>query len=215
MSKIKAVLFDNDGVILNSNYAYLDILEKLFKKYGIKTKKEEVLHHFGEKPKRIIQEEFHKHNVSKVYSEYTKMVRSKDFLKRVKIISGSKNALEILSKKYKLALITGAIRVSAYPSIRKFGLHKYFETTITSDDVKEGKPNPESIRKAMKKLGVRPSECLYVGDAPSDVKMAERARVKVVVVLTGVLNRGEARKLKADYIIKDLSGLGKILKKIK
>ena len=55
---------------------------------------------------------------------------------------------------------------------------------------------------------------MLVGDAKSDVEMARRAKIIPMVVLTGHLKKGEAQKLKVEYIIKDISQLEKTLNKI-
>jgi HAD superfamily hydrolase (TIGR01549 family) len=147
-----------------------------------------------------------------VYREYIKVISSKAFLRHIKIMPKAKQTLKTLGKKYRLVLATGALHISLVPALRKFRLKKYFNFIVTGDDVKIAKPNPEIILKPIKKLGLKRNEVIYIGDAPNDVTSAKRAGVKIVTVLTGVLSRKEAKRLKADFVVSDISKIGKILK---
>lgn len=211
---IKLIILDCDGVILDSNIAYEKVFEKLFRKYGIRATKSQILHHFGEHPRHMLQEFFHKHNVREVYKEYVRVISSRTFIRHVKLMPKTRLSLKKLKKEYKIVLATGAIPESLYPALRKFSLRKYFDSIITGDDVKHAKPNPAMIIKCLKKTRTKPSEAIYIGDAPNDVKAAKRAGVKFVAVLTGVLSRKQAKKMKSDFIVSDLSKIDRVLKEL-
>ncbi len=212
MQKIKAVIFDVDGVLLNSNDAYAHVFAQLGKKYGVPIKEKDVLPHFGEHPERILRELFHRRDVQKAYKEYCGIVKSRRFIAKIREVRGASSAVRKLSKKYKVALISGAIRISLLPALAKFNYRRTVRLIMSGDDVKLHKPNPEGLRKAMKKLKAHPRETLYVGDAPNDVRFAHAAGVRCIAVLTGVFTRSTARKAKADFIVKDVTKLGKLLK---
>ncbi len=110
-----------------------------------------------------------------------------------------------MKKKYRLVAISGAVNASLYPALEKFSILKKFDLIISGDDIKQGKPHPEGLQKAIKKLRVSKDEIIYVGDAPSDVKFAKNAGVRAIVVLTGVLNKKSAKKLRPYLIVKDLN----------
>jgi len=211
---IKLIILDCDGVVLDSNMAYEKIIDKLLKKYGTHANMKEILHHFGEHPRKILQELFHHHDVDEVYREYVKIIKSKTFLKHIKIMPKAKLAIKKLKKKYRLVLASGALPIVLLPALRKFFMQKYFDYIITGEDVKHGKPNPEMIIKAMKLCRTKKNDTVYVGDAPNDAIAAKRANVRFVAVLTGVMNRKEARGMKSDFIIPGISGIDRIINEI-
>jgi len=90
-------------------------------------------------------------------------------------------------------------------------LDNVFDLILTIEDVRESKPSPEIVEKAMKHFSARKDETLFVGDARNDVLSAKNADVKSAVVLTGVLNREEAEKLNPDYILENVLEIEKII----
>jgi beta-phosphoglucomutase-like phosphatase (HAD superfamily) len=214
MPKIKAVIFDVDGVLLKSNKAYAHVFAQLGKRYGIDIKEKDVYPHFGEHPSRILKELFHHRDVYLAFRDYRKIVSSPVFLRKIKVVRGAQRALKGLSENYKLALISGALRISLMPSLKKFGFTKSVHLILSGDSLKHPKPNPEGLRKAMQKLMVKPHETLYVGDAPNDVLFAHRAGVRCVAVLTGVFTRSTAKKARADFIVKDVTKLEALLRAV-
>ena len=212
MNKIKVIIFDFDGVIVDSNSAYEHVFERLAKKHNVKIKKEEILHHFGEHPKHILKEIFHG-DIDKIFDEYKKIITGRNFIRKIRLMAVAKKELGKLKKKYTLALASGATKDTLFSILKKFALEEYFSVILSGDDVKEAKPNPEMINKIMKKMKISKKEILYIGDAPNDVIAAKKAKVRIAVVLTGVLKKKEAREMKADYIIKDISYIEGILEK--
>ena len=209
---IKAIIFDFDGVIVKSNFPGAYVLEKLLADNGIKKSVKDLFPHFGEPPKQILQEMLHKRHVEKIMKEYTRIMTSDNYVRKVKPVKGARQAIVNLKKRYKVSVASGAIRPSLLKVMKHTGVKKYFPVTLSANDVRHGKPHPEILLKAMKKLKVKRREAVYVCDAPSDVIAARRAGVKSIVVLTGVLDRKTAEKMKADYVIPDITKLGPLLK---
>jgi len=210
--KIKAVVLDCDGVILDSNHAYEKLYEKLFRKYGINKKPKEIYSHFGESPMHILHVIFPGRDVKNIFIDYKCQLKDPVFNKKIKINKGAKNAIKKLSRTYKIVVASGALRFRLLRSLRKFGLMKYFEFVMGSDEVKNAKPHPEMLLKIIKKLRVKKNHVIFVGDAPNDLKAAKRASIKFAAVLSGVLDKKTAKRMKADYIISDITKLENLLK---
>ena len=98
--------------------------------------------------------------------------------------------------------------------MKNTGFNDFFNYIVTADDVKYGKPYPDTLLKIMKHFKARPSEILYVGDADYDVIMCKRAKVKCVAVMTGKLTRKEAKRLKPFAIVNNVNSVPSILKKL-
>lgn len=138
------------------------------------------------------------------------------FIDCLSIIPGLPEFLQRLQKNnYVLAVATGAhpiiLRNHVMP---KFNIPDVFSQIITPydiDDPEKTKPHPHIAQLIMKTQGFTPEETILVGDAKSDVLMAQAANITPVVVLSGHLNKNEAEKLGVEYIIPDVTHLETIL----
>ncbi|MCX6815268.1 MAG: HAD-IA family hydrolase [Candidatus Aenigmarchaeota archaeon] len=211
---IKAIILDCDGVILNSNGAFLQLYEKVCRKHGIKEKPHEIYKYFGENPKKILQAIFGKKDVNSLYREYTFFMKAPGFVRKLRPYHGSSIAIKNLSKKYRLSVASGGVSARVKESLKANKLLKYFVVVVAGDDVKKGKPHPEMLHRCMKRMHAKHKETVYVGDAPSDIIAAKRAGIVSVAVLTGVLDRRTAKKMKADYIVSDITKIEKLIESI-
>lgn len=89
--------------------------------------------------------------------------------------------LDRLRGKYRLAVATNARADVADALLSATGLIEYFETVVRIDEVRVGKPDPESIHLACARLGIRAADAIVVGDTPSDVIAARRAGARGVL----------------------------------
>ena len=195
--KAKAILFDLDGVLIDSLDAWWNALNDALKKFDLE---------------EISKEEF----VSKYwgYDLYTNLKKAnlpleigitcsrlyKNHINKIKL---HPKALDILEKteNLKRGLVTNTPKDCTKEVLKKFGLERYFDVVVTGDDVSRGKPDPEIIFKACNHLEVDPKETIMVGDTDSDVKAAKLAGCSVIGIGT-----------EGDITLKDLSELLKILK---
>jgi len=87
------------------------------------------------------------------------------------------------------------------------GLLNYVDVVIGAEDVKRGKPHPYIIEEAVKRLGVKPFEAIYVGDTIYDVEAGKAAGVFTVAVLTGAASREKLENSRPDMIVENLKYL--------
>jgi pyrophosphatase PpaX len=208
------VLFDFDGVLVISNDAHIDVCQRALKKAGIdrEINPDEITDHFGKSYedvlKAIMGEDYSPERFDIGYKEQRKLLYSDSFFKNVRRISGVREFLLGLRKKgIKLALASGNERAFLDKALRLLELDNVFDLILSAEDVSNSKPDPEMVFRAMEKFGVRPEETLFVGDAKNDVLAAKGANARSAVVLTGVLDREEAKKLKPDFILEDVFGV--------
>lgn len=83
---------------------------------------------------------------------------------------------------YKMGIVTNNSRQCLEMGLRYLGLNEFFETIVTRDDVKETKPHPQGIIKALKNLNSSPQETLFIGDSSADMMAAHYAGVAPVMV---------------------------------
>ena len=203
---IKAVLFDMDGVLSDSEPLHILAFKEFFKRHGIILTKNDTGDIFGKLDEHIIRDLCKKKrvkcNVKTWYWEKRKLVVS--YLKKMRIpsfpdaIALAKRA----SKKYKVGIGTSSSHEEIDIVLKKLGIRKYFDVIMGREDVRFHKPHPELYLKLAKKLRVRPQDCVVVEDSVSGVEAAKRAGMKCIAVL----NSFPASKLrKADLIVKNLN----------
>jgi len=215
---IRLILFDFDGVIANSNHVHVNVTKKALRHAGIKRRisDKEVFHHFG-KPYRdvlraLMGDEFSEEKLEKAYQKQQELLHSRWFFTKIKTFPHVVELLKSLKRmKINIAIVTGNDRAFIKRAIKELNMDNIFDLIISADDVIHSKPYPDMAIKAMKLLNIKNSETLLVGDTINDILTAKRANIKSAVVLTGILNRNDAKKLKPDYIFDDVSGIMRII----
>jgi len=209
---LKAIIFDLDGTLVNSVDFWLSLYKKTAKKVNIELDSKEISKRFGESDVDIllslIPEEKRKEALD-YYYKLKEKEKKKLNLKKFEFVD--EVLKKIKERNIKIAIATGNSRDIAELIIKKNGLEKFIDFIVTYEDVKRGKPYPDMILKIIKHFNVKREEVLYVGDSLYDFESARRARVKIGIVLSGVLNRVEAKKLNPDFIFKDIRDVLKVL----
>ncbi|NOX60767.1 MAG: AI-2E family transporter [Chloroflexi bacterium] len=117
------------------------------------------------------------------------------------LISGVDETLHQLKPHYKLALVTTRSAGAVQRFLTDHGFEDLFDAVITASDVRRLKPHPEPILAAAEQVGVKPEECVMVGDTTVDVRAAHAAGARAVGVLCGF---GEKRDLQdAELVIEN------------
>jgi len=160
----------------------------------------------------------HPELVNKAVQIYEEHLFGNTFVDCLTIIPGAQEFLADLSKRYRLAVATGAhpkiLRERLMP---KFNIPDVFSQIITIydlDDPAHAKPHPFMPNKIMEAEGVSQAETVLVGDAASDMQMAWNAGIEPIAVLTGHLTRQQAEDIGVKRIIDNVILLEPELKKI-
>lgn len=210
--KIKAIIFDIDGVLLNSTKMMIDIHMKLAKKLNLRIPEaKEISSLWGKSFEELIKCIWPDID-AKWFKEFVI-----DFIKKEKIVfpavKGSKEMIKELKKmKFKIGIVTGRPTDFTIDHMKNSGFDlKLFDVIVTGDDTKNHKPSPDPILRAIKLLKIKSGETLYVGDSLIDYKAAKRAKVEFVGVLTGDVKKEEWKKNGIKNIIASAADLKKIL----
>lgn len=179
---IKAVLFDIDGVLLDSKDANLKFLQDLMKEsgYKISSKKEiqKVFHLTMWDAIKFLTKEKSERKIRKIWKLGCKLRYPMEKLKLPKHL---KEVIKRLSRKYKLGIVTSRIRKGVQQFFQVSGTEKYFDVVVSFEDYSRPKPHPEPLLVATKKLKVKPEETVYIGDSETDVKAAKAAGMRVII----------------------------------
>ena len=203
---IKGVLFDMDGVLVDSEPFICKAALIMFSELGFRVLPEDFQPFVGMGENRYIGGVAEKHRIkidieqvkARTYEIYGTLVRGK--------LSPLPGAHEFISecrkKNFKLALATSADRIKMEINLKEIGLTRdSFHSIITGLDVKNKKPSPDIYLEAAKSLGVNPRECLVVEDAVSGIEAGKAAGCRCLAVTSSF----DAKLLKeADWICDSL-----------
>lgn len=138
-----------------------------------------------------------------------------EFINTMELREGAKELLEETSRQYRLGLISNfTYGPVIHNSLRKIGIHQYFNAMLVSDDVGWRKPSPLIFQEMLRRLGVSAAEAVFVGDSPlEDIKGALDIGLRAVFVPSqfNSLKDLEESKLKPDCIIENLQQFPKNL----
>tara|TARA_Y100000310_G_C20670499_1_gene810008 strand:- start:1013 stop:1612 length:600 start_codon:yes stop_codon:yes gene_type:complete len=178
---IKAILFDMDGVLIDSYEAWFKLFNFTLKKEGLKeiSKKEFDKDVWAQDNATVTKKFFKGKNVKEISKSYFA-----DFMNYTEYLKKMKNAefvLKELNKKgLKTAVVTNTFNKIATELLTSVGLYDYFDLVIGGDDVEKGKPYPDMVEFACKKLNVGIEDSVLVGDTRWDMLAAKGAGTRFV-----------------------------------
>ncbi|MBI4145417.1 HAD family phosphatase [Candidatus Woesearchaeota archaeon] len=203
--KIKAIIFDFDGVIMNSERKKFDQLKRILRGDGVHLRKSHFRKMLGKKTERFLKECFRDRLSQKRISEI--IAQRRDALRKhpseygTMIADTKKVILRLKSdKKYSLAIATGTEKRIVTVLLKRMKLHDAFKVIITGNDVKESKPNPAVYEEALKRLKVKPANAAVVEDSPAGIRAANSAGIKETVALTTTQSRASLSRAKHIFM---------------
>jgi HAD superfamily hydrolase (TIGR01509 family) len=206
---LKGVVLDLDGTLVNSLKVYDEAHKKILEKYNIKT--DGSLDNSGMPLEEIIYNTIKKYNlnisVEDLKKEFENIVLN-EYIEKIKFNPGAKQILNYFrDKKCKMAIFTSNTRKLTIEILKHLHIDNLFDIIITSDDVKQTKPDPEGYIKIVKEFSLLPNEILAVEDSIYGVIAAKRAGINVIGVASGVNKKRELISAGATMVFKNLKEL--------
>ncbi|MBC8061344.1 MAG: HAD family phosphatase [Clostridiaceae bacterium] len=203
---IKAVLFDMDGVLIDSELIRLVHVQGIIKSMDIVMSDEEYIKFIGTSSHFMWSTIKHKYNLNHTLEELINKDRNEYFIylsspdTKITPIRGITELLKNLHENnIKMAVASSSpINVIEF-IIESFKFNNYFNALVTGDYVNRSKPEPDIFLFAAEKLGVLPEECVVIEDSCNGVKAAKRAGMNCVGYRN--LNSGNQDLSEADIII--------------
>lgn len=181
-----AVVFDCDGTLVDSMPAHFEAWCEALSVHGAGgIFKEDVFIAMGGRPTRDIVVELNSEYDLRLNPEAVAFAKREAFLKRMGTVCLIREVADFaasLRGKVPMAIATGGSRHVIEKTLKAVGISDWFDEVVTAEDVAEGKPAPDVFLRAAMLMGVEPSRCLALEDAPAGILAAQRAGMQVIAI---------------------------------
>ncbi|MGB9940978.1 HAD family hydrolase [Methanosarcina sp.] len=210
---LKAIIFDVDGVLVDSMRFQADAWVKAFKEVGITITREDIYELEGSNNRRLIKSVFEKAGKEPEpwhLEQLPEKKREALEFDQIKPFEGILDCLKELKRHFKLAMVSGSHVDTVTKVVNKY-FSNCFEVVITGSDMERGKPDPDPYLKALEELDLTKNECIVIENAPLGITAAKRAGLYCVAVASML----EPEKVEhADLVLEDHAALLDYLKSL-
>ena len=217
ISSIKALCFDVDGTLSDTDDLYVHKVSRFFPKFLFKDPDHSARRFimWVEAPGNALL------GLTDTIGLDDEIVAIIDWLSRHQkksaktfwLIPGVDEMLARLKGHYPMCVVSARDEKGTMKFLEQFNLTRYFDAIITGQSAEHTKPYPDPILLAAKRIGVKPEECLMIGDTTVDMRAGKTAGAQTVGVLCGFGEEDELKKKGADVILKTTSDLTELLLK--
>ena len=214
----RAVIFDLDGVLADSEPWWNQIDGKLLAEHGVNYRGEYHQNVLGVSYRLAV--EFYR-NAFHLSAPTDELMRRRGeiaidfFANRVDLFPSAKTTLEQLCEMdLDLAVATSSVGASARPFLGRTGISSFFSVIVTGDEVTRGKPHPDIYLRAAEKLALSSGECLVIEDSLSGVAAAKAANMPVATIPDRRFVDPTDYAKEADYVLKELSDIPTLIGRV-
>jgi len=202
---LRGILFDWDGTLLNSyaadSAAYLAMFHAMDIPWGLA----DLERHYSPNWYQV-------YRAAKLprarYDDADRVWREHYARHRPQLLPGARRVLSLLARGHALGLVTSGDRDRVLRQLRDFHLFDRFAAHVCSGDTRLRKPHPAPLRLALRRMNLRASETVYVGDSPEDLQMAHSAGVRAAIAILGPFpTEKRLRAAKPDLLLDSIEKL--------
>lgn len=219
--KVKGIIFDLDGTLIDSIDIYFTIVEKVLERLNMPSVSRASILAAAESENfnwdLVLPEELTKRKTEIIDQawEIVDEIAPPLFEKNVKLMPGADRILKrMASDGLKIGLVTSTrrsyLKIKMKP-LKTAGVAELFEAIITSDDTRKRKPAADPLIACAQKLRLDPYKCAYVGDTHTDMQAGRAAGMKTIGVLTGFDPLELLQKETPDAIIESIGHLMEVI----
>lgn len=205
----RLIIFDLDGVLLDSEKLYMDMNQRFFKELGANISIEEHQAFVGISATKMWAYIKEKSNLAQTVDQLKELEKELKYktLYETDLIP-SEGVMEFLEKlkagQYTLAIASSGLRKNIELILRKLKAEKYFELIVSGEEVAKGKPEPDIFLKVSDHFGKKPGDCIVIEDSTNGVTAAKSAGM----VCFGYFNPNSGKQdlTKADFVFDSFKG---------
>ena len=207
---IGAVVFDLDGILIESEELWAEVREQLAHERGGR---------YGPKEQRAMMgmsspewsRYMHEHvglpeSPDEIAAEVVELM-AEQYRTRVPLIDGAVKAVERLAARWPLGLASSSNRPLIDLVLERSGLGRFFAATVSSEEVARGKPAPDVYLEACRRLGVEPTRAAAIEDSHAGIGSARAAGMRVVAIPNPSYPPGDEALAEADIVLGSLAEL--------
>lgn len=212
MKTFKAVIFDMDGVIVDSEPRHAAAFREVFRQMGYgETHGMDFEAYYGRSDRALWLDFMEKHHPPYAFDDLVAW-KQRVFLEMIHrdqpIFPEIPGLVDMLSRRYLLGLASGSSRAVIKEVIALKDLRRFFQAVVSSQDVSQGKPAPDIFLRTAELLRVAPNDCCVLEDTVAGVEAARAADMSVIAITNTV----EREKLKrAHWVVDQYAAIEKIL----
>jgi beta-phosphoglucomutase family hydrolase len=198
----KAVIFDMDGVIEETEHAHIGAEKQTMLKYGIEISEDELHEYTGTTAKVMFTSLIEKYKLNTTFDRIFKEKEEILFKLLEEDVQPTKGVIALLRKlkkmKIKLGVASSSHKRMIEYVLKKLEIIELFDSIVGAEDIERSKPDPEIFLISAKRLNVKPEECTVVEDSKLGVEAAKKAGMKCL----GYINPSSGKQdlSKADFV---------------
>ncbi len=209
---LKAIFWDNDGVLVDTERLYYEANRRILLRYGVELDRATFVEYFLKRAQGawhlLGARGFPEEEIGRLRQErddlYASLLRTS-----ASALDGAEETLRLLKGRYTLGIVTSSLKVHFDLIHQRTGLLRYVDFVLTSEDFSASKPDPEPYCKALAKADRRPEECLVIEDSERGLVAASRAGIECWVIPTDLTKDSDFRA--AGRILRNIREVADLL----
>jgi HAD superfamily hydrolase (TIGR01509 family) len=189
MERIRGVILDVDGTLVDSNDAHARSWVEIFTRNGHTAGYEQVRRLIGKGGDKLVPEVTGldaEHGEGKRLSDQRKALFTQQYLPYLEPFPRVRELLERMQRDgLRLVVASSAAKQELDPLLEAAGVRDLIEDRTSADDAEESKPDPDIVQAALRRSGLRPDQAVMLGDTPYDVEAAAKAGVRTIALRCG------------------------------
>ena len=182
---VEAVIFDLDGVLVDSEHVWDEVREELARERGGRWHDRAQADMMG---MSSVEWSHYMHDViglaeppEEIDAEVVRRMQAR-YAQRLPLVDGAVEAVRRLADAYRLGLASSSNRPIIDAVLEAAGIGGLFEATVSSEEVERGKPAPDVYLEAARRLGVPPERCAAIEDSANGIRAAHAAGMRVIAI---------------------------------
>lgn len=216
---IRAVVFDLDGLLVDSEPVWFEAIKDFLNRFNIEWTDEDQIKQMGARTdvwadntfKKIDGRVSHEKIIHEILGRMISFYESGE----IKIMPGANEALKYCSENYIVGLASGSPLRIINAALKGAGWSQYFREVVSSDEVENGKPAPDSYLEIYKRLNIRPEETVVLEDSTSGIMAGVNSGAKVIAIPDPKLLPSADILSKATFQLESLHGVPMVLENLK
>ena len=217
MNQMKIIIFDFDGVILDSENSHFIAFNEGLKNLNVNISEDEYYSKYISLDDRgVITNVVNDKNISVTNEEIDMIIKNKNdyfesrLIDNSKLFPGVEELIIQLSKNFVLSIGSGANRSEIIKTLKNNNIYDYFEIIVSADEVNNPKPNPETYNRVLDNINTdfNINEIIVIEDSPGGIEAAKSAGLKCIAI-TNTFDNEELGK--ADIIVSNYEDILKYL----